>query len=92
MVNEEREAIAWHLKGKIKPITKKVNIEIHQYSKRPIDSDNVCAKLWIDAMKDIGVLIDDTPEYVGWVSIKSEKGKEDLTIMKISIDTEGERG
>ena len=82
IVDNEREALGFLLKGKFPVQKKRVDITIHQFSKRPIDSDNVCAKLWIDSLKDIGVLKNDTPQYLGWVHTKSEKG-DPRTIIEI---------
>lgn len=82
IVDDEREALGFLLKGKFPPQKEKVDITIRQFGKRPIDSDNVCAKLWVDSLKDIGVLVNDTPKYLGWVHTKSEKG-EPKTIIEI---------
>ena len=82
IVDEERHALGFLLKGKFPPQKKRVDITIHQFSPRPIDSDNVCGKIWLDSMKDVGILKNDSPKYVGWVKTKSEKG-ERRTIIEI---------
>lgn len=56
-------------------ISQPVNIFITAYfDKRPIDSDNVMSKLWVDGLKGY-VIIDDTPKYVHWVGTRSLKTK-----------------
>ncbi len=55
---------------------KKVDIHIITHQKRPIDSDNICAKLYIDGLKGL-IITDDTPEYVGKVTTESIKDKKD---------------
>ena len=84
LVQEERETMGHLLKRKIPKLTERIDIEISQFSKGPIvDSDNVCAKLWIDSLKDIQILKDDTPEYVRKVTTSSERAKENYTVLKI---------
>lgn len=50
----------------------RVDIIITAYfDKRPMDSDNIGAKLYIDPLKFI-VITDDNPKYVRRVSVQSE--------------------
>ena len=86
IVDREKAAIMWHLAGKMKPLTEKVSISIQHIQKRPYDSDNVCSKIWIDVMKDVGILKDDDQRYVGWVATRCDKGKEAKTIIRITKD------
>ena len=86
IVDRERKAIGAYLIGRIKPIKEKVNINIRHIQKRPYDSDNVCAKVWIDAMKDVGMLPNDDHRYVGWVSTRTDRGPEEKTIISITSD------
>lgn len=58
------------------PFSEKVNIYITAYFKnRPLDSDNIAAKLYVDGLKGY-IIHDDTPAYVGFVATKSEVDKE----------------
>lgn len=58
-----------------KIIREKVDIEVVAYLDRsPIDSDNICDKLYIDALKEY-LLLDDNPKYVGRTSTRSEMDK-----------------
>jgi len=84
--NEWVDYIYWILKKQRiqqKPFKSKINIDIVSYSKRPLDSDNVCQKIIIDALKHYGLLIDDSIKYVGRVSTESIKSKEDYIIIDI---------
>ena len=61
---------------KIKPVKKKIDIYIQAYQTRTIDSDNICAKLYIDGLKFAKIIKDDTPKYVGKVTLESIKSKQ----------------
>ena len=53
-----------------------VHVTIRSYKKaRAIDADNVAAKLYIDALKACGVLVDDDPRYVDSVTTVSRVDK-----------------
>ena len=54
-----------------------VDIRIRAYQRRTIDSDNICAKLYIDGLRHAGILKDDTPRYVRRVTTESVKDTED---------------
>ena len=57
------------------PFSKKISIFITAYFKhRPLDSDNIAAKLYVDGLKGY-VINDDTPAYVGFVATRSEVDK-----------------
>jgi len=87
IVDQERRTTGTYLIGRVrKPLEHKVSISIQHFQKRPYDSDNVCSKIWIDAMKDVGILKNDDHRYVGWVSTRTEKGTEDKTIISIISD------
>lgn len=59
------------------PFKGRVDVSITVYAeKRPVDSDNICAKLYIDALKGWW-FNDDTPDYIRTVSTQSEVDKED---------------
>jgi Endodeoxyribonuclease RusA len=45
------------------------------FNKRPLDVDNVCAKLYIDGMKGL-LIADDTLKYVRSVLVEAERSKE----------------
>lgn len=90
LVDFERERIGWELKALNPPsFEEKVNIKIHQFKTGRQDSDNITAKLWIDAMCDVGILKDDSQEYVGWVCVRcdpSEGSKSQRTVVTIEKD------
>ena len=53
-----------------------VHVTIRSYKRaRAIDADNVAAKLYIDALKACGVLVDDDPRYVDSVTTVSRVDK-----------------
>lgn len=60
-----------------------VKITISAHLKRTIDPDNVCSKLVIDGIKMMGILKDDTPQYVSSVTVRVIKAKEDKTVIDI---------
>lgn len=65
-------------------IAEKVDISITAYykDKRRHDSDNVCAKLYIDGLK--GLIEDDDTRYVGKVTTQAKIGqKEDKVLITI---------
>lgn len=64
---------------------KKVRIKVDSYAKRPIDSDNICAKLYIDGIKRYGIIKDDTYEDIESVCLSSHKSKSDETVITIEI-------
>lgn len=51
---------------------KPVNIRlVAAFKNRPLDADNICAKLYIDGLIHAGVLVDDSPTYVRTVATTS---------------------
>lgn len=66
------------------PFTRPVDIEISAHQRRCIDSDNICAKLYIDGLRHAGILQDDTPTYVRKVTTQSVKG--DSNWVEIGLD------
>ena len=86
--NDEAQRVHQLVKYHIKPehylFKKKVDISITTYfKKRPLDSDNTSAKLYVDGLKG-RVIENDSPKYVGFVSTKSMVDKSDPR-MKIQI-------
>ena len=76
---EEAQRVHDLVKAHIKPeyplFTKKVDISIVAYfDKYPFDSDNIMAKIYIDGLKP-RLIQNDSHEYVGFVSTKSEVDK-----------------
>lgn len=58
-----------------------VRITLVSEAKRPLDSDNIMPKPYIDALTHYGILPDDTPTYVQAVTLCSRKASYDrLTI------------
>jgi len=57
-----------------------------EYRTHALDIDNnfYMAKLCIDSLRSIGLLRDDTLEYVSEISIRSKKGLNDVIKIKIS--------
>jgi len=86
----KKEADDWHnlIFFKCKelkiPKYKSADITIISTSKRPLDPDNICAKLIIDGLVHAGVLPDDSYKYVESVLLMSTKGKEEETIIRIN--------
>lgn len=56
------------------PMLQPVWITITAYNSKPLDADNVAAKLYIDALRKRGLLLDDDPRYVRGVELRSECG------------------
>ncbi|MCG3203945.1 MAG: hypothetical protein KCHDKBKB_00622 [Elusimicrobia bacterium] len=81
---EEIHTLIWIAtkQQKIKPV-KTCSIVLEAYKTRTIDPDNICAKLYIDGLKESKIIIDDTPQYIYSVVTKSIKAKEDC--LKIVI-------
>lgn len=88
LVSENRELIGWQLKKlRIPTVKEKVDIHIVQFKVNNHDSDNIISKIWIDAMCDVGILEDDSRDYVGWVAVLAEKAskrKEEYTVVTIT--------
>jgi len=66
-------------------VDKKVDVSITAYykDKRRHDSDNICAKLYIDGLKEL--LKDDDTRYVGRVTTEAKIGqKEDKVVICLS--------
>ena len=65
------EQMGYRPLDKTKMFTKPVEIDVTAYFKnRPLDADNIGAKLYIDALKFICIM-DDGPKYVRSVTTKS---------------------
>lgn len=83
---QEAHLLVWGiLQGKIKYTLglPRVDIYIKAYQKgKTLDSDNICAKIIIDALKGI-VIVDDTPQYVRRVTTESLKGNHDYVEVHI---------
>jgi len=78
--------LVWSYAPAPKEYKKKVDISITAYykDKRRHDSDNICAKLYIDGLKEAGILLDDDTRYVGKVTVEAKIGqKEDKVVIKI---------
>lgn len=71
------------LSQKWQPHTSKVNISIIAHLKRPIDPDNVSAKLLIDGLKLCGLIKDDTLNEIESVTTRVVKSKNDYTVIEI---------
>jgi len=79
------KAIDWHniiiaecIKQKI-PKFESADITVISTSKRPLDPDNICAKIIIDGLTLMKIIPDDSPKYVHSVLLISKKGKEETT-------------
>jgi len=56
----------------IAPFNKPVRITIRAYFKnRPMDPDNIVGKLYVDALRHVGIIHDDTIKYVASVTTES---------------------
>lgn len=67
----------------IEPCKGKADLSLVAYQKRPIDSDNICNKIYIDGLKIAGYLKDDTTKFLGWSKSLSVKDKKDQLIITI---------
>lgn len=56
------------------PITRAVRILFLVYVKRAIDCDNIVLKLYIDGLREWGLLPDDTPKWVEQITIQVRTG------------------
>jgi hypothetical protein len=65
------------------PFKSKVSITVIAHLKRPIDPDNVCAKIIIDGFKLCGVIKDDTYKYVKKVTTSVIKDVKDYVVIEI---------
>ena len=80
----------WHelvfYECKIQKIPKFLDIYVRIIStlKKPLDADNICAKIIIDGLVLAGIIKDDTPRYVKAVTLISKKGNEELTKVEIN--------
>jgi len=72
----------------IDPFPVPVGITITAYfDKRPMDADNVVAKVYIDGLVHAGLLVDDNPTYVDSVTTRSRKaGKHQPPGVEIIIE------
>ena len=77
--------VMWYCRTEKVPHFESAWITVESHSKRPLDADNVCAKIIIDGLVMAGVLDDDSPKYLKGVTTISRKSSEELT--KIIIDT-----
>ena len=60
-----------------------VRIKVHHVRKRLIDIDNLSVKAAIDGLVRVGILADDSPEFVKEVSHTQEKGRVEKTRITI---------
>jgi len=61
-------------------------IHIHSIRKRLCDADGISAKSAIDGLVHAGLLVDDSPSYVKEVSYSQEKGKKEITIIRLTYE------
>lgn len=55
----------------------RVDIHITAYfDKRPLDSSNICAKMYEDGLIKAAIIVDDSPEWVRKVTVQSEIDKD----------------
>lgn len=67
----------------LEPIKKRVSIELVAHATRPLDPDNICAKLYIDGLVKAKVLEDDNRKFIEEVTLISEKDKKEWLEIKI---------
>jgi Holliday junction resolvase RusA-like endonuclease len=77
------------LGGRPARLTRTVDIEIVAFFKgKPLDSDNICGKMYIDGLIYAGLLVNDTRAYVRRFSTQSEvdrdKPRVEITIREIA--------
>lgn len=61
----------------------RVRIEVHSRRRRLADPDGVSAKAVIDGLREGGLLVDDSLEYVESVSFSQEKSRTEETMIEI---------
>lgn len=71
------------------PKFKKLWIVIESQSKRPLDPDNICAKVIIDGLVQAKIIENDTPEFVKGVLLISKKSKEEITKVILLKELQG---
>lgn len=59
-----------------------VDISLTAYSNRPTDTDNICAKLYIDGLKG-KVIADDNIKHVRRVILESKKSKGNYLVIEV---------
>lgn len=68
----------------IQPVTSyPVHIKITAYRKSEIDSSNVTGKLLEDGLVKAGILKDDSPKYVQWMSTRCVKSDREYVVIEI---------
>ncbi len=70
-------------KKEVERFTSPVCIHIHSIRKRLVDTDGISAKAVIDGIVKVGLLEDDTTEFVQEVRYTQEKGAEEKTVITI---------
>ena len=58
-----------------------VDIRVVAYNRKPLDVDNVAAKLYVDALRKRGVLCDDDPRYVRSLTVVSRTGEPKVELL-----------
>lgn len=85
-VNRVRQVVRAALTGNETPYQQPVEIDIVAYFKnRPLDPDNIAAKLYIDALKG-WLLQDDTPQCVSSVTTTSMVDKANPRLVIVILD------
>jgi hypothetical protein len=77
MAKQKHMLVRAYLDPDMKPFDRPVDIVMTLYSKaRPMDADNLCAKLYVDGL--VGwVVEDDSPKYIASVTTRSRVDKKD---------------
>lgn len=93
LAEEVHAAVKEAVAGDRKPYTVPVNITITDYRPRPIDPDNVVAKLIIDGLCEANVLVDDDFTWVHSVTTRCRKASKPKTeiLIRESRESSGTR-
>lgn len=85
-IADEIHELIWAVakEQKLKKVKGQANITIFSTSPKPLDSDNIASKVYIDGLKLAGYIVDDTPKYVGMVGTYSRKETLDTVMIFIS--------
>ena len=74
--------------SKVSPRFGRVDVRIHSYRKRQVDTEGIRIKAAIDGIVQSGIIRDDTPDHVRAIIVTQEK--DDLERTEIEITEAGE--
>ena len=68
-------------------VSERYRINVHRYSARLCDPDNIVSKWSVDALEQAGIIPEDSPEYVEAVTFQQSKCKrtQEKTVITVYI-------